>query len=37
MGTYEMPRSIYQHNTNPLYIYMVCNFPFDVRRLHIEQ
>ena len=37
MGSYEKPRSLYQHRGNPLYVYMMNEFPYDVRRLHIQQ
>lgn len=37
MGSYERPRSLYQHRGDPKYVYMMNEFPFDVRRVHIEQ
>ncbi len=37
MGSYEKPRSLYQHRGNPMYVYMMNEFPYDVRRLHIQQ
>lgn len=37
MGAYEKPRSMYQHRGDPTYVYMMNEFPFDVRRLHIMQ
>ncbi len=37
MGSYERPRSIYQQSIEPQWVYLINCFPFDVRRLHIEQ
>lgn len=39
MGDYERPRSMYHHlsKVEPDWAYMINCFPFDVRRLHLEQ
>ncbi|HWL91912.1 MAG TPA: CARDB domain-containing protein [Phycisphaerae bacterium] len=36
MGSYEKPRSLYLHRQNSNYVYMMNEFPFDVRRCYIE-